>query len=232
MPEEQVRRGPGRPRKDGPDPQRFQQILDAAAVVFLSRGYDASSIQSVADEVGMLKGSLYHYVKSKEDFLYHIVRRTYDAALEQVGAAVEVGGNGLERLAAFVHAHAAFTVANFTAMSIQFRESRSLSPDRLREINELGDAYAGILRSILSQCRAEQLIGDEVDISLATWIILGQLNSLTNWFHVDGRMSVGELGDRMAGMILASVVSDDGVRQYGSLSALRAADHSSARLSD
>ncbi|WP_179275786.1 TetR/AcrR family transcriptional regulator [Rhodococcus sp. 06-418-5] len=221
MVEEATRRGPGRPRKDQPDPQRFQEILDGAATVFLARGYDASSIQEVADEVGMLKGSLYHYVKTKEDFLYEIIKRAFDAALIEVGNAVDLDGNALDRLTAFVRAHVEFTVANFTSMSIQFRERRALSENRRREITELGDAYTGLLRSILAEGRAEKLISDSLDVSLATWTILGQLNSLVNWFHVGGRMSVEELVQRLTGMILASVVSDEGVKRAGSLEAVR-----------
>ena len=51
---------------------RSQDVLEAAVRVFHKKGYASSSIQDIADEVGVLKGSLYHYIDSKEDLLISI----------------------------------------------------------------------------------------------------------------------------------------------------------------
>ena len=49
--------------------QRWREIVDAAAAVFQRKGYEAASTADVADAVGMLKGSLYYYINSKEELL-------------------------------------------------------------------------------------------------------------------------------------------------------------------
>jgi TetR/AcrR family transcriptional regulator, cholesterol catabolism regulator len=49
-----------RPRK-----RRDQEVIDAAAKVFYERGFADASVQDVADELGILKGSLYHYIETK-----------------------------------------------------------------------------------------------------------------------------------------------------------------------
>ncbi|WP_235490550.1 helix-turn-helix domain-containing protein, partial [Frankia sp. AvcI1] len=51
---------------------REAEILQAALEIFARKGYAAASIQDVADAVGVLKGSLYHYIDSKEDLLFQI----------------------------------------------------------------------------------------------------------------------------------------------------------------
>ena len=51
-----------------------EEIIAAAAKVFQTKGYHAATVQDIADAVGILKGSLYHHVKSKEDLLYLIVK--------------------------------------------------------------------------------------------------------------------------------------------------------------
>ena len=53
------------------DPKNFERVLDAAATLFLDVGYDAASMQQLADRLGLHKSSLYHYVDSKEDLLKH-----------------------------------------------------------------------------------------------------------------------------------------------------------------
>src|SRR3978361_1430139 len=51
---------------------RSPDVLEAAIRVFHKKGYASASIQDVAEEVGVLKGSLYHYIDSKEDLLARI----------------------------------------------------------------------------------------------------------------------------------------------------------------
>jgi AcrR family transcriptional regulator len=60
------------------------EIIAAAAKMFQTTGYHAATVQDIADAVGILKGSLYHHVKSKEDLLYLIVltsKRSIDTTL-------------------------------------------------------------------------------------------------------------------------------------------------------
>jgi AcrR family transcriptional regulator len=65
-----------------------EAIIEAAARVFQTKGYHAASVQDVADAVGILKGSLYHHIESKEELLYLIVKepraRLYRAVAEIV----------------------------------------------------------------------------------------------------------------------------------------------------
>ena len=49
---------------------RWNEVLEAAAAVFQERGYQAARIEDIAARVGILKGSLYYYIESKEDLLY------------------------------------------------------------------------------------------------------------------------------------------------------------------
>ena len=62
---------------------RSQDVLEAAVRVFHKKGYASSSIQDIADEVGVLKGSLYHYIDSKEDLLARLFE---DSAIRSAGS--------------------------------------------------------------------------------------------------------------------------------------------------
>ena len=52
----------------------LEDIVSAAAKVFRTKGYHAATVRDIADEVGILKGSLYHHFDSKEDLLYLVVK--------------------------------------------------------------------------------------------------------------------------------------------------------------
>ena len=57
-----------------PRPSRWPDIVEAAAHAFRERGFAATSLEDIATEVGIWKGSLYHYIDSKEDLLFAVVR--------------------------------------------------------------------------------------------------------------------------------------------------------------
>ena len=48
---------------------RWAQILEASARIFSTKGYEATTIRDIAEDVGMLAGSLYYYIDTKEDLL-------------------------------------------------------------------------------------------------------------------------------------------------------------------
>ena len=56
-----------------PRRRREREVLDVAARLFHERGYADTSVQDIADELGILKGSLYHYIEVKEDLLFRLL---------------------------------------------------------------------------------------------------------------------------------------------------------------
>src|SRR3954469_22234545 len=109
--------GPGRPRT-GPDPERRRQVVDAAAEVFLERGYDATSMQHIADAVDLRKASLYHYVASKEDVLFELIDRSLTVANEAVAEFADDDGDPADRLVGFIGAHVRFVRDNLPKFRI------------------------------------------------------------------------------------------------------------------
>src|SRR5258706_10705022 len=83
----------------------LEAIVAAAAKVFQKKGYHAATVQDIADAVGILKGSLYHHFKSKEELLYLIVReplaRMY-AGMGEIAASDRPAG---EKLRGAILAH-------------------------------------------------------------------------------------------------------------------------------
>ncbi|MBB3665530.1 MULTISPECIES: TetR/AcrR family transcriptional regulator [Prauserella salsuginis group] len=212
----------GRPRR-GPDPERFAEIVEAAAAVILEKGYSATSIQDIADRIGILKGSLYHYVRSKEDFLYKIIKDVYDEAIADMRSVTEAERAPLEQLAAFVRAHVLFAAKHLVAYTIQLREFDRLSEARRAEIREGGDTYVVVLQRILEEGQREGVIDGAIDPRLASIMITGELNSMTRWYRPDGAKSAEQLADVYSGMIVSSVASEAAVSSAGGIEVLRAA---------
>lgn len=76
------------------DPKNFERVLEAAATLFLDVGYDAASMQQLADRLGLHKSSLYHYVDSKEDLLEQLIDEAQTTAENDLETAEQDGENG------------------------------------------------------------------------------------------------------------------------------------------
>ena len=68
---------------------RQEQILDAARRLFLTKGYEATTIEDVLTAVGIAKGTLYHHFPGKEAILDAIVLRTVDTIVQRAQAAAD-----------------------------------------------------------------------------------------------------------------------------------------------
>jgi len=72
-----------RPRFDKLDPEKQDEILGAAAEEFASNGYEAASMNRIAERAGSSKGVLYYYFEDKADLLATVTRRALARVLEK-----------------------------------------------------------------------------------------------------------------------------------------------------
>src|ERR1700687_405761 len=82
---------------------RYDDIVRAAAEIFYRKGYDATTMQDIAEVVGMLKGSLYYYISAKEDLLYEIIDEVHEVWAKNLERNTVMQGDPLTRIWAFVH---------------------------------------------------------------------------------------------------------------------------------
>ncbi|TDV56228.1 TetR/AcrR family transcriptional regulator [Actinophytocola oryzae] len=200
---------------------RRREILDAAAEVFLEKGYDASSTQEIADKVGILKGSLYYYVTSKEDFLYEIIRETHTGAVRAIEPVLAMETDGLHRLANLILRQVEFFTANRTKSVVFFREYRALSAERRAEIEPEGERYRAMVGALLADGQQDGTISADLDVRMTSMAIVEMLNSVHRWFRSTGRVSAARLGRDMAAMLCLGVASQAAIEAHGGADKLR-----------
>src|ERR1700754_1487792 len=118
----------------GRRPRREQEVLDAAAGVFHTRGYSDATVQDVANELGILKGSLYYYIKTKEDLLFRLIEQVHDEVdelLTQIASDTE-GQPPLDRLHEYVRRQTLHTVSDHARLSVYYHDIAHRSPERPR----------------------------------------------------------------------------------------------------
>jgi AcrR family transcriptional regulator len=109
-------------------------VLATAARMFFERGYAATTTQDIGSALGLLKGSIYYYISSKEELLYEIIEQYHDDTRVYFERILESDAKPLDKLRELITVETAHTASNLTKSSLFYTEWRSLSPERQRPI--------------------------------------------------------------------------------------------------
>lgn len=171
----------------GQQPAGRARILDCAATMILERGYDATSLRQLADEVGMKAGSLYYHFSSKEELLTAILERGIDVMHDAFDDAERSHGDAdpYERFNAHVRAHlsALFEHGPYTAAHVvTFRTA----PDAVRDaLVPARDAYEARWATLLVELQAAGAMRNDVGANVTRLALMGAMNSSVEWFDRD-----------------------------------------------
>lgn len=200
--------------------KRRDEIIEAASTIFFTKGYDASSTEDIAAAVGIHKGSLYHYIKSKDDLLFEICEAAHRPALAAVEKVKGIHGDPLQRLYALVVEHVNVFAANRTQTAVFFREFRAMSKERQEVIRARGDVYTTYVRALLNEGQKAGLVDSSLDPKLASIAVIGLVNSMLFWYDPAGPEPVERIANEFARMVVSSVASDRHQRSVGGRNAV------------
>ena len=190
---------------------RRDDVIEAAIRVFHQKGYASASIQDVADEVGVLKGSLYHYIDSKDDLLARIFEDSAGHFTAMVGEASGLDEQPVEWLRSFARACSLWYLQNIERVTIYVTEWKHLTGKRLKEVVLIREDYERRLAGLIGEVVEAGEATPELDVNYATYFIFGALNGLPTWYRRRGPDSAERIADAYAELIVATVVS--GARQ-------------------
>ncbi len=185
-----------RPPKAVVGESRWYEILDVAAHVFYEKGYEATTIQDIASRVGLLKGSLYYYIDTKEDLLYAIAEHVHADGLRYLTEdETLMRADAVTRLSRFVERWMARLATNIRYSAVVEREFRSLRPERVQTLIDQRDAYDQFVRDIIGQGVDEGAFDPAVDPAVAANSIMQLMNYTHLWYRPEGRLSFADIGD-------------------------------------
>jgi AcrR family transcriptional regulator len=196
---------------DGAD--RESQIVAAATRIFQERGYTATTIQAIAEEVGILKGSIYYYIDTKEDLLFRISEDVHTGLAASLDGLGNAGGDPVEQIRGFIGAHVAFCAENLAATRVFLHEFRALGDERRRQIVAERDASERRLRDLVAEAQRQGLIRDDLDSELVVLAIFGMMNWMYQWYRPSDRLGPDEIGRTLADLALDGLTCAGGGRR-------------------
>lgn len=196
------RRRPGRPRLDAPSADhlaRLEEILAKASEVFDAKGYDAGTLDDVAEAMGMRKAGLYHYVRSKSHLLFLLFDRAWDLGFERIQGIPDIE-DPRERLAALIRSHACLIAERKSLFTVFFGHRPRFDEAAEQRFRENERRYVGVFARAVRDAVDAGVI-PPVDPRRGAMALMGMTSWVFKWYD-PGTMTPAEIGDDFVRLIL------------------------------
>ena len=170
-------------------------VLNAAADLFLSRGYNFTRLDDIATSLGITKPALYNYFKNKQEILFACHRMGHDIIDEAIKGIEQRGGTGIEMLRFLIQVYAAIMTQKFGMCLVRLDDHELAAKDfahikrRRRFVYDRFETYIrkGIADGSIIEC----------DVRMTAFWLAGAINNVTRWYKPGG-MTSEEIGSFLA----------------------------------
>jgi AcrR family transcriptional regulator len=204
------RRPRGRPRKtiDELDAgNRRRKLIDGAARLFRTKGFDAASTRDIAAAAGMHSGSPFYHFESKSALLYAVISEGMTLALQsqqQALAAQAPKAAPREQLRVLIRHHFEVLLGpKSDFIPVMLYEWRSLTAAQRKSIAQVKDSYEAAWMPVLKALARQGAL--QAEPGVARLFIFGALNWAVQWYDRKG----GKTLDQLTGQALALFIRED-----------------------
>ncbi len=186
---------------------RHARIVKAAADVIYRKGYDATSINDIADAVNLTKAGLYYYTKGKQDLLYMITRWAMDMVEEHIVRPAQEIDDPEIRLRDMVRNHLRTIMQGSGAVTILTVEADKLAPEHRADIKARNREYVNLVCQTLDEVRETGQLRP-IDTMIAALNMFGTILGIARWYQPEGRLSQEEVIEEVSTYVLGGLLLD------------------------
>ena len=176
-------------------PPKEQEIITAAAQLFKEKGYRATTLEDIAAAVGMLKGSLYYYIRSKEELLYLVVRDPIRQAYNKLEEIVKSEAPATTKIAQAIANHMTLFHQHYPHIAVYLHDFHNLKQKLQDNAIETPKHYQRLWAALLQQGVETGELRPDLDVKVTGYAILGMSNWVYRWYNPQGALSAEKIAD-------------------------------------
>jgi len=188
------------------DPDKPQQIIDAAIRVFARNGYYISRVSDIAREAGIAAGTIYLYFKTKDEILVTLFREKMAGWVARVRGEIAGEADAVARLRKLVALHFAVLEQNpdlAEVVQVELRQGHKFF--RGASAHEVS-AYFELIASVLEEGVAGGYFHADLPVKVATKMLFGAMDQMaTSWVLGKRAYRLTEAADPVATIFLQGV---------------------------
>jgi AcrR family transcriptional regulator len=183
-------------------PAKEQEIIAAAASLFKKKGYRATTLEDIAAAVGMLKGSLYYYIRSKEELLYLVVRDPIRQAYNKLEEIVKSDMPATEKITQAISNHVSIFHQHYPHIAVYLHDFHNMMEKLKGNSIETPKEYQQLLAQLLQQGVDSGELRGDLDVMVAGYAILGMCNWMYRWYTPEGHLSAEAIAEVFTKLVL------------------------------
>lgn len=187
---------------------RRQQMIKAAVKLFKEKGFHRTTTREIAKASGFSIGTLYEYIRAKEDILFLLCDSIYEELQSRLSTFVVEEGT-IKELEIAIHQYYELIHTMSDEYVVMYQESKSLTKDALQYVLQKELEMVGLFESILRSCvKFGELRITEKEIPLAAHhiVIQGQMWAFRRW-ALAKRYSIEEFIDLQMDQLFKGIES-------------------------
>ena len=187
------RRGRG---SSGLASERREHLVRLAAELFAEKGFQATTVRNIADEAGILSGSLYHHFDSKESIVDEILSGFFEDIMSAYRAVIEEGKGPRETIADLVRIAFGTLEPHRAAITVMQNDWNYLKDmERFSYLTQAEDEVEKMWVGAIRQGQEEGLFRSDIDPKLTYRMIRDTIWVAVRWFRPGGRLNAQGLAE-------------------------------------
>ncbi|WP_428910129.1 TetR/AcrR family transcriptional regulator [Niallia sp. Krafla_26] len=164
--------------------KRRDQMINGAVKLFIEKGFHRTTTREIARAAGFSIGTLYEYIREKEDVLYLVCDRIYDQVKERVEKFLNPEHSTLDALRLGIDHYIRVVDDMQDEVLVMYQEVKSLSRDALPYVLNKELELVELFAKMLSRCVENKelfLTEDEIKLYAHNIYVAGQMWSFRRW---------------------------------------------------
>jgi len=181
-----------------------ERIVDAAVDLFYERGYEHTTLDAVAQCLGVTKPFIYSYFESKADLLSEICSRGIRASLNAINEVLALKLSPVDQLNEFSKKFTCAVLGSQKHIAVFAREEKNLTRSEFERISDMRREFDRKLTGLLDRGVAKREFRP-IDTQLVALAIGGMVSWSYVWYRSSGRLTLDQVAEQMASLILYMV---------------------------
>jgi AcrR family transcriptional regulator len=185
---------------------RRAQILRVSAQLFAERGYTATTVRNIAEQAGLLSGSLYHHFDSKEAILDEILSGYVAGLLRRVKAVEQDASDVRAAVDALVHL-TVLSLADHREAILLLQNEWGLLREmpRFRHLVKAGDQIDAVWTRLIERGTREGVFRADVPPAIIYRFARDSLWVAARWYEPGHRYSLEQIADDYAKVVFEGI---------------------------
>jgi len=183
---------------------RKDVIIAKAALLFREKGYSATSMRDLAENVGVEAASLYNHIKSKAEILQDICFKTANDSMSHIGELEASQQSSIGKIESILRFHIQQIIHHYEEVYVMDREWKHLTDPYLSNMQNQRRSYRQRIAAIIEEGIKKKEIKD-IDATTAVLIMLHAVSGIESWHRSIKRISAEMLEENMITILVGGL---------------------------